>query len=81
MVPEARCAPSRTRSASAIRTPDGTASAAASGLAMGVGYSCAGVAPLLMGVLIDVTGGFAAAIMLLLVAGCLQAWAITRIGS
>jgi MFS transporter, CP family, cyanate transporter len=65
----------------AWRTPDGTASAATSGLAMGVGYSCAGVAPLLMGVLIDVTGGFAAAITLLLVAGCLQAWAITRIGS
>ena len=34
-----------------------------------------------MGVLIDVTGGFAAAIALLLVAGLLQAWAITRIGS
>jgi len=64
----------------AWRTPDGAASAATSGLALGVGYSCAGIGPLLMGLLIDVTGGFRAAIALLLAAGCLQGWAITRIG-
>jgi CP family cyanate transporter-like MFS transporter len=65
----------------AWRTPDGAASAATSGLALGTGYLCAGIGPLLMGLLIDATGGFAAAIALLLVAGLLQAWAITRIGS
>ena len=64
----------------AWRTPDGAASAATSGLALGVGYSCAGIGPLVMGVLIDVTGGFTTSISLLLVAGCLQAWAIYRIG-
>ena len=53
----------------AWRTPDGAASAATSGLALGVGYTAAGLGPLLMGVLIDVTGGFAAAIALLLLAG------------
>lgn len=64
----------------AWRTPDGAASAATSGLALGVGYTNAGIGPLVMGVLIDATGGFAAAIALLLAAGCLQGWAITRIG-
>jgi MFS transporter, CP family, cyanate transporter len=64
----------------AWRTPDGAASAATTGLALGVGYSCAGVAPLLMGLLIDVTGGFRAALALLLVAGALQGWAIRGIG-
>ena len=63
----------------AWRTPDGAGSAATSGLALGVGYSCAGVAPLLMGVLIDLTGGFRAAIALLVLAGCVQGWAITRL--
>jgi MFS transporter, CP family, cyanate transporter len=64
----------------AWRTPHGTASAATSGLALGVGYTSAGIGPLLMGVLIDLTGGFRAAIALLLAAGLLQGWAITRIG-
>ena len=64
----------------AWRTPDGAASAATSGLALGVGYLSAGLGPLLMGVLIDVTDGFPAAITVLLVAGTLQAWAIARIG-
>lgn len=64
----------------AWRTPDGTASAATSGLALGCGYTAAGLAPLLMGVLIDLTGGFPAAIAVLLVAGALQAGAIIRIG-
>jgi CP family cyanate transporter-like MFS transporter len=64
----------------AWRTPDGAASAATSGLALGVGYTSAGLGPLLMGVLIDLTGGFSAALAVLLGAGALQAWAIWRIG-
>lgn len=64
----------------AWRTSDGASSAATSGLALGVGYTNAGIGPAVMGVLIDLTGGFGAAIVLLLAAGCLQGWAITRIG-
>jgi MFS transporter, CP family, cyanate transporter len=64
----------------AWRTPDGAASAATSGLALGVGYTVAGLGPLLMGVLIDVTGGFGAAIGVLLAAAAAQAVAIARIG-
>lgn len=64
----------------AWRTVDGAASAATSGLALGVGYLAAGLAPLLMGLLIDLTGGFRAAIGVLLVAAALQAFAIVRIG-
>ncbi|WP_214364316.1 CynX/NimT family MFS transporter [Pseudonocardia sp. H11422] len=64
----------------AWRTPDGAASAATSGLALGVGYVAAGVGPLLMGLLIDLTGGFPAAIAVLLAAGTMQALAIWRIG-
>ena len=64
----------------AWRTPDGAASAATSGLALGVGYTVAGLGPLLMGVLIDVTGGFGAAIGVLLAAAATQAVAIARIG-
>ncbi|WP_051232288.1 MFS transporter [Pseudonocardia asaccharolytica] len=64
----------------AWRTPDGASSAATSGLALGVGYAAAGLGPLLMGVLIDLTGGFPAAIGVLLAAGLLQAAAIWRIG-
>lgn len=64
----------------AWRTTDSATSAATSGLALGVGYLCAGLGPLLMGVLIDVTGGFTAAISVLLAAAALQAWAIGRIG-
>jgi CP family cyanate transporter-like MFS transporter len=64
----------------AWRTPDGAASAATSGLALGVGYVSAGLGPLLMGVLIDLTKGFPAAIAVLLAAAALQAWAIWRIG-
>ena len=40
----------------AWRTPDGSTSAATSGLALGVGYTVAGLGPLLMGLLIDATG-------------------------
>lgn len=64
----------------AWRTPDGAASAATSGLALGVGYTVAGLGPLLMGLLIDATGGYGAAITVLLAAGALQAGAIWRIG-
>jgi MFS transporter, CP family, cyanate transporter len=64
----------------AWRTPDGAASAATSGLALGVGYTVAGLGPLLMGLLIDATGGYGSAIAVLLVAGALQAFAIVRIG-
>jgi CP family cyanate transporter-like MFS transporter len=62
------------------RTRDATASAAATGLALGVGYTVAGIGPLLMGLLIDLTGGFPAAIAVLLAAAATQAYAITRIG-
>lgn len=64
----------------AWRTPDGAASAATSGLALGVGYTAAAVGPLVMGVLIDVTGGYPVAIAVLLAAGALQGAAIRRIG-
>jgi CP family cyanate transporter-like MFS transporter len=64
----------------AWRTPNGAASAATSGLALGVGYTTAGLGPLLMGVLIDMTGGFTAAIALLLLAGLVQGGAILAIG-
>ncbi|MCW0216156.1 MAG: MFS transporter [Pseudonocardia sp.] len=64
----------------AWRTPDGASSAATSGFALGVGYTTAGLGPLLMGVLIDLTGGYAAAIVILLLAGTVQGLAIRRIG-
>ncbi|MCO1659403.1 MFS transporter [Pseudonocardia humida] len=64
----------------AWRTPDGAAGAAVSGMAMGVGYTVAGLGPLLMGLLIDLTGGFGAAVGVLLGAAALQAVAILRIG-
>lgn len=64
----------------AWRTPDGHASAATSGLALGVGYVAAATAPLVMGVLIDMTGGYPVALALLAAAGLLQAGAVWRIG-
>ena len=64
----------------AWRTPDAATSAATSGLALGVGYTVAGLGPLVMGVLIDATGGYPAAIAVLLAAGSVQAVAIWRIG-
>ena len=64
----------------AWRAPDATTAAATSGLALGVGYTAAGLGPVLMGVLIDLTGGYALAIGLLLLAGLVQAWAIFKIG-
>jgi CP family cyanate transporter-like MFS transporter len=64
----------------AWRTAHGAASAATSGLALGTGYVCAGLTPLLMGVLIDLTGGFSAALVVLLAAGAVQAIGIALIG-
>jgi MFS transporter, CP family, cyanate transporter len=64
----------------AWRTPDAAASAATSGMALGVGYTVAGIGPFVMGVLIDLTGGYAAAIAVLLAALVVQASAIARIG-
>jgi CP family cyanate transporter-like MFS transporter len=64
----------------AWRTPDAAMSAATSGLALGVGYTVAGLGPLIMGVLIDATGGYGAAIAVLLAAGAVQAAAIWWIG-
>lgn len=64
----------------AWRSPNGAASAATSGRAMGVGYLAAGLGPLVMGLLVDATGGYHSAIVVLLVAAVVQAWAIHRIG-
>ncbi|TWF81682.1 CP family cyanate transporter-like MFS transporter [Pseudonocardia hierapolitana] len=64
----------------AWRTPDAAASAATSGMALGVGYTVAGIGPFLMGLLIDLTAGYAAAIGVLVVAAAVQASAIIRIG-
>ncbi|MGH8933737.1 MAG: CynX/NimT family MFS transporter [Egibacteraceae bacterium] len=64
----------------AWRTPDGATSAATSGLALGVGYTVAGIGPLVMGLLIDVTGGYPAALAVLLLAATVQAVAIVKIG-
>jgi CP family cyanate transporter-like MFS transporter len=63
----------------AWRTPHGAASAATSGFALGIGYTAAGVAPLVMGALVDVSG-YPAAIAVLLLAAAVQALAIWRIG-
>ena len=65
----------------AWRTPDGSASAAASGLALGFGYVTTGFAPLLMGLLLDLTGHYSVALGVLLVAAACQALAIRKIGN
>jgi CP family cyanate transporter-like MFS transporter len=64
----------------ARRTPDAAASAATSGMALGVGYTVAGTGPFVMGLLIDLTGGYPAAIAVLLAAVVVQTSAIVRIG-
>lgn len=64
----------------AWRSPDAASGAATSALAMGAGYTVAGFGPLLMGVLVDATGGYELAVALLLAASALQAIAIARIG-
>jgi CP family cyanate transporter-like MFS transporter len=65
----------------AWRTPDAAASASTSGLALGVGYTVAGLGPLVMGLIVDLSGGYPAAITVLLVAVAAQAFAIARIGA
>lgn len=64
----------------AWRTRDAARSASVGGFALGIAYVAAGLGPLLMGVLIDVAGGYPAAIGLVLVACLLQAGAVWRIG-
>jgi CP family cyanate transporter-like MFS transporter len=64
----------------AWRTPDGAAAGATSALALGVGYVCAAAAPLLIGVLLDLTGGYRVPLGVLLAAGAVQAFAIAALG-
>ncbi|MDT7680591.1 MAG: transporter, family, cyanate transporter [Pseudonocardiales bacterium] len=59
--------------------PDAASAGAASGLAMGFGYLAAGAAPLLMGVLLDLTGGYPVPLAVLLAAGLAQAVVIALI--
>lgn len=65
----------------AWRTPDAARAGAASGMALGCGYLLAGVAPLVMGLLLDVTGGYSVPLGVLLLAGAGQALAIALIGN
>lgn len=64
----------------AWRTPDGARAGAVGGLALGVGYLMAGAAPLLMGLLLDLTGGYRVPFGVLALAGLTQALAILLIG-
>lgn len=64
----------------AWRTPDGTTSAGVSGTAMGIGYAVAALGPLLMGLLVDITGRYPSALTVLFAAAALQAYAIAQIG-
>lgn len=63
----------------AWHSPDAASAGAASGLAMGFGYLLAGSAPLVMGLLLDVTGGYPVPLAVLLVAGVAQGGAIALI--
>lgn len=63
----------------AWRTPTPARSAAVSGFGLGIGYFCAGIGPLVMGVVID-AAGFPPAIGLLLIGAVLQGVAVVRIG-
>jgi CP family cyanate transporter-like MFS transporter len=62
----------------AWRSADGAASAVTSGLAMGVGYTVAGLGPLAMGLLVD-AGGYPPAFGVLLAGAAAQGWAIRRL--
>ncbi len=64
----------------AWRAPDPQAAAATSGMALGVGYTVAGLGPLLMGVLVDLTHGYGAALCVLLGAAGLQLVATLGLG-
>ena len=63
----------------AWRTPDGATSASVSALSLGSAYLVAGVAPLLMGVLID-AAGFASALWVVVAAVLAQGLVVTRLG-
>lgn len=63
----------------AWRSPHGAAAGSTSALALGVGYVCAAAAPLLIGVLLDLTGGYRIPLAVLLVAGGVQAAAIVAL--
>ena len=63
----------------AWRTPDGATSASVSALTLGCAFLVAGVAPLLMGVLIDLAG-YRAALGVVVVAVVVQAVAVLRLG-
>jgi MFS transporter, CP family, cyanate transporter len=64
----------------AWRSPDAARTGATSGLALGFGYLTAGVAPLVMGMLLDLTGAYAAPLTVLVLAGLSQAAATWLIG-
>lgn len=63
----------------AFRTPDARASEAVASMCLGTGYLVAGVAPLVMGLLRDLTGTFTAPVVLILAAGLVQAVVIARL--
>lgn len=63
----------------ARRTSDPAEGAAVSGLALGVGYTVAGVGPVLMGALLDLTGAYVAPLAVLLGAAALQGLATAGI--
>jgi MFS transporter, CP family, cyanate transporter len=63
----------------AWRTPDGATSASVSALTLGSAYVVAGVAPLVMGVLIDVAG-YPAALAVIAAGVLVQAVAVVRLG-
>jgi len=64
----------------AWRSPNGAAAGSTSALALGVGYVCAAAAPLIIGVLLDLTGGYRIPLGVLLVAGAVQAFSIAALG-
>jgi MFS transporter, CP family, cyanate transporter len=63
----------------AWRTPDGATSASVSALSLGSAYLAAGVAPLLMGVLVD-AAGFRAALFVVVAAVVLQVVVVVLLG-
>jgi CP family cyanate transporter-like MFS transporter len=65
----------------AWRTGHAAEAGAISGLALGVGYLLAGVAPPLMGLLIDATGGYRVPLGVLVAAGSVQLVAAALIGN
>jgi MFS transporter, CP family, cyanate transporter len=64
----------------AWRTPHGPSAGATSGMALGFGYVLAGVAPSLMGLLLDLSGGYRLPFGLLVATGVVQLVAALLIG-